>query len=237
MRGRVRLTTILRLLLLLSVAGSCFGFGRGPLDVALPEVPAPNGASWHWVSKHMAYNGLPMSIKMFEYAGTEEEVESFYRNYWRMEGHGQSSVKDFRVYKIMSYDLRGFYTTVQYRFENGFVKGKIVVTESPGKRLPDKKSELPVPPGGTIASKVQTRDNGKLSETLTIESHKRIEFNKGYYESQLDYLDWKLVYESDNGRASVVQHYQKGSELLQINIKKLTGIDNNRTQILVHWIK
>ncbi len=107
-----------------------FGLGLDPLDSDLPEVPAPGGASWYWVSKNMAYNGLPMSIKMFEFAGTADQVKSFYRNYWRMEGHGQTSEKDFGIYTILSQDLRGYYTTVQFRLENGFIKGKIVVSES-----------------------------------------------------------------------------------------------------------
>lgn len=212
-------------------------FGRDPLEVDLPDVPAPDGASWYWVSKNMAYNGLPMSIKMFEYAGLGREVDDFYKNYWRSSGHGQSKIKDFGLYRILSYDLRGMYTTVQYRLENGFIKGKIVVTESPGRRRSDKKSELPIPPAAEVASKVETRDGGQISETLTIESHKSVDFNKSYYENQLDFQDWKLVYQTGDPSESLIQHYQQGSQLLQITIKKITGIDKNRSQILIHWTK
>lgn len=214
-----------------------FGLGLDPLDSDLPEVPAPGGASWYWVSKNMAYNGLPMSIKMFEFAGTADQVKSFYRNYWRMEGHGQTSEKDFGIYTILSQDLRGYYTTVQFRLENGFIKGKIVVSESPGKRRSDKKSKLPVPPGAKIASKVESLDDGRRTETLTIESHKRLDFNRSYYENQMDFQGWKLVYQTGDSENSLVQHYQRSSELLQITIKKLTGIDRNRSHILIHWIK
>ena len=200
-------------------------------------MPAPNGASWHWVGQHMAYNDIPMSIKLFEYAGSEEAVETFYRDYWRLSGHGQLAVKNFGLYKILSHDLRGFYTTVQYRLENGFVKGKVVVTESLKRARSSRKSNLPVPPSAKIASKVETRDGAKRSETLTIESFKDIDFNKGYYENQLDSDGWHLVYQSGDDRHTLVQHYQKSSELLQITIKNLSGIDKNRTQILLHWVE
>ena len=219
------------------VAPCAFALGRDALNVDLPDVPAPNGATWYWVSKNMAYNGLPMSIKMFEFAGTEEQVKSFYRNYFRMEGHGQTSEKNFGLYTILSQDLRGYYVTVQYRLENGFMKGKIVASESPGKRLSDKKSQLQVPPGATIASKVESQDNGTRTETLTIESHKRVDFNRNYYENQLDFQDWKRVFQTGDGDNAIVQHYQRNSELLQITIKKLTGIDRNRSHILIHWTK
>ena len=214
-----------------------YALGWDPLDVDLPEVPAPDGASWYWVSKNMAYNGLPMSVKMFEFAGTADQVKSFYRNYWRMKGHGQTSEKDLGLYTILSQDLRGYYTTVQYRLENGFIKGKIVVTESPDRRRSDKKSKLPVPPGANVASKVESLDDGRRTETLTIESYKRVDFNRRYYENQMDFQGWKLVYQAGDGENSVVQHYQRSSELLQITIKKLTGIDRNRSHVLIHWIK
>lgn len=232
-----KLGTLSAFLVLWLAGAHAAAAGRDALDVDLPDVPAPNGATWYWVSKNMAYNGMPMSIKMFEFAGTEEQVKSFYRNHFRMEGHGQTSEKNFGLYTILSQDLRGYYTTIQYRLENGFIKGKVVVSESPGKRLSDKKSKLPVPPGATVASKVESQDNGTRTETLTIESHKRIDFNRSYYESQLDFQGWKKVYQTGDGENAIVQHYQRSSELLQITIKKLSGIDRNRSHILVHWTK
>lgn len=219
------------------VASNCLALRSDPLKTRLPNVPVPDAASWYWVGERMAYNGLPMSIKMFRYPGTEKSLQAFYRNYWRLQGHGQLVEKDFGAHKLMSYDLRGIYTSVQYRTSLAGVEGKLVVTESPGRRRPDRKSRLPVPPTAVIASKVETLDGSTRSETLTIESFKTLDFNKRYYENQLLFDQWKLVFTSGDGRQSSIQHYQKGADQLQITIKKLSGIDKNHSQILLHWIK
>lgn len=208
-----------------------------PLLVELPDVPAPPGSSWNWVSRQMSYNGLPMSIKMFEVLGQYRDVEQFYSNLWKTTGHGKTDARDFGVYRIMGYELRGIYVSVQFRQEDNWVRGKIVVSESPNKRRPNFKTKLPKPPSSTVASVVESLDRGKRAETVTIESNKSVAFNKQYYENQLRSREWSLVYASGDGKNGSVQHYQKGSEQLQITIKKLTGIDNNRSEILIHWIK
>ena len=72
--------------------------------------------------------------------------------------------------------------------------------------------------------------------SILLNSNKNIDFNKSYYENQLEFDDWHLIFESGNAQ-SLVQHYQKGSQLLQITIKMLNGIDKNRTQILLHLVR
>ncbi len=236
MQFKIRAIVRWFLFLMLLSSLSQQAFARDPLRVSLPVVPVPDGASWSWVGKKMAYNGMPTSIKIFEYRGNSEDVKSFYKDYWRSKGNGQTQEKDFGLNTILSHDLRGVYTTVQYRMESGLVKGKVVVTESPGRVTLTTKSEIPVPPGAEVASRVESMDGGRRTESVTLESHKSVNFNRGYYESQMDFDGWSLVYETETFDSSV-QHYQKGSDLLQVTVKEMNGIDVNRSLILVHWTK
>ncbi len=212
-------------------------FRRDALDVKLPDVPVPPGATWFWGGQHMSYNGIPMSIKIFEYFGDERDVVDFYNNLWKSSAHGHTSVKNYGLYRIMGYEARGFYISVQFRQEGSFVKGKITTTETPGKRRPSFKTRLPKPPSAEVVNVVENLDGGQRTETVTIHSNKPVSYNAQYYARELKRLGWALVYQKGDGRNTVINHYQKSSQLLQITIKKLTVNDTNRSHILIHWMK
>lgn len=214
-----------------------YSFLSDPLSVDLPDIEVIPGATWHWVGRQMSFNGMPMSVKMFEYAGEQSDVESFYAALWKKKGHGKIESKNYGLNRIMGFEHRGFYVSVQFLQEGFWTKGKIVVSESPGKRRKDLKTEMKTPPGSIVASIVGSLDAGKRAETVTIDSYKSVDFNARFYESQLDYDDWVLIYSNRGSSDSALMHYQRGGEQLQITIQKITGFDKNRSQILIHWIK
>jgi len=225
------------LLLFLSVVSSVYSKAYDPLGAKLPDIPVVPGATWQWVGTQMAMNGIPMSIKTFEYAGTERQLERFYISLWKSKGHGQYKAKDWGRYKIIGHELDGYYSTVQYRNENGFIKGKLVGTEVTTRHRNKHKSKVPSPPSSRILNIVESRDAGRTSETVTFDSNKGVDFNTRYYENQYENDSWRLVFSQDTPRQVSIRHFQKRGQLVQVTIKHLPGSPKNKTHIMVHWIK
>lgn len=225
------------IILILAFHSTASAGSRDPLLVKLPDLPAIPGATWSWVGARMAMNGVPMSIKTFEFLGTEQQIERFYSNLWSLKGHGQSVAKNFGRNRIIGYELDGFYSSVQYHQEGAFVQGKLVVTKIQTRAGVARKSKIRKPPSSKLISQVESLDGGQRTETVTFESNKTVDFNMRYYENQYENDGWKLAYAKSSAGVAVIRHYQRGSELMQVTIKQLAGRSKNRSQILVHWIK
>ena len=232
-RAACRLIVFALLSVLTSVS---YAATRDPLSISLPDLPAIPGASWSWVGAKMAMNGIPMSIKTFEYLGAEQEVERYYTDLWKLKGHGQSVAKNFGRNRIIGYELDGFYSSVQYHQEGAFVKGKLVVTKLQTGAGAAQKTRIPKPPSSKRMSRVESLDGGQRTETVTFESNKTVDFNMRYYENQYENDGWKMAYAKSSG-SSVMRHYQRNGELMQITIRRLSGDGRRRSHILVHWIK
>lgn len=211
--------------------------GRDPLSVKLPDLPIIPGASWQWVGKQMAIDGTPMSVKLFEYAGREEDVQRFYVKLWKSSGHGQYKAKNWGRTKLIGHELDGFYASVQYQQEGMFVKGKVVVTEVGGTYRKAAKTTVPKPPSATVISKLDSIDAGKRAETVTFDSNKTVDFNIRYYENQYENRGWSLIFVRDPSPETSIRHFQKDQEVVQVTVKRLKGSAKNRTHIVVHWMK
>ncbi len=226
------------LVVLLAVASSfTYAQAQDPLMVVLPDLPVIPGASWQWVGRQMAIDGTPMSVKMFEYAGPEADIEKFYVRLWKSSGHGQYKAKNWGREKLIGHELDGFYASVQYHKEGMFVKGKIVVTEVGGNYRRASKTSIPKPRSARLISKLDSIDAGKRAETVTFDSNKGVDFNMRYYENQYENRGWARILVRDPSQDVSIRHFQKGRELIQVTVKRLTGSDKNRTHIVVHWIK
>jgi len=212
------------------------GKARDPLQVQLPNLPVIPGASWTWVGQDMALNGVPMSIKTFEYRGTESELERFYISLWKSKGHGQYRAKDLGKYRIIGHELDGFYASVQYSQVGGLVKGKLVVTEVQTRTKRRYKVTVPQPPSSKLLSRIDSLDGNRRAETVTFESTKGVDFNSRYYENQLTRKDWLLVFQRTPSRNLSIRHYKKGSSLMQVTCKRLPGARKG-SHLIVHHIK
>lgn len=205
------------------------------LRIALPEVPVPEGASWRWVSNKMVYNGLAMTIKEFEFFGPGTDVERFYENYFASRGLGQHGKRELGPTTSLSFKQRGFFITVQFQEHGSWSKGKVVVSESPGTKRGSKRTGLPVPPGATVISVVESMDAGRHTESVTIEASRSVDFNLQFYDNQLRSRGFHRVFVNDGAsRNGVLAHYQKSASQLQITIKNPSGNDRGVTHILIH---
>lgn len=223
------------------IASVCFlisswAVAYDPLQENLPECPVVPGATWQWVGQKMVVNDLPMSVKIFEYAGTEEELVRFYTDYWRTSGHGTVKDNRFGETRVLSQQLGAYFSSVQFQSGGQKINGKIVVSLAPTETKHASKTSLPVPPGSTTASRVLSQDGALYSETLTLLVDRGVDFTWTYYQNQLVNAGWiKLKHDASEARIS--GHFQSERGVLQITIKPLPGNGRKRCQVLVHWMK
>ncbi|MVF12533.1 hypothetical protein FT643_10310 [Ketobacter sp. MCCC 1A13808] len=209
---------------------------RDPLEVDLPGLEVIPGAQWYWVGQHMALNNIPMSIRMFSYPGEKEKVEKFYLSRWQTKGHGKLSKRNVGDLKILTYELDGFLYSVQFAQKGSVVEGKLAVSPTPLHYTSNVKSILPLAPSSKVASKVESLENGRRTETLTIDSKLPWRQLETYYVNQFTNDDWVMSSRSEN-RVGSVTSFQRGGELLQLTIKGLQGRNSSFSQALLHWLK
>lgn len=195
------------------------------------------GASWYWVGRQMALDGVPMSIKVFTYPGKPEDVTQFYLSAWKGKGHGKFRNDSLGRRKILGFELDGFFYSVQFEAQGGQVQGKAVVTPTPTKYRKSRKTALPVPPRSSVASKVESFDVGRKEETLSIESRFDVSYVADFYADQLASDGWLLQSDRGNHIDSATLNFQRGAELLQLTASGLQQGNSKGCQVLIHWLK
>lgn len=228
----VRLELLILLLIPLAAVAGRFD----PLDLPLPDLEVIPGASSQWVGRQMAHNGMPMSVRLFEFRGMEVDVEKYYRSLFRVKGHGESQFRNLGEYRVIGYELRGYLYSVQYRQRGSVVEGKLIVSPTPDRYRSNRSTRLPIPPGCSVLNKVESLDYGKRSETVTINCHKSLDKLEYFYLTSLEGERWSLVRNRKTDLGSVLD-YQRGSETLQIIIKQYSQKNKRLVNILINWIK
>ena len=223
--------------LLIFVPGLATPSPKDPLNVELPELEVVSGANWYWVSQHMAVNNIPMSIKMFSYPGKPEDVRAFYSGVWKVKGHGTVTQKTIGDMSVLGYQLDGFQYSVQFSRQGEVVDGKIVVTPTPLNYRESKDTTLPLPPRAKVSSVVRSLDGGTVSESVTFETSLGVPHVVDFYMVQLRDDGWVQYSGSGDRTKGAVVSFQRGGELLQLNIKGLQGSNSSFSQVLINWVK
>ncbi|RLT97967.1 MAG: hypothetical protein D9N14_10035 [Ketobacter sp.] len=228
---------LMLLCLLLALPGQVAAGFRDPLSVELPELEVIEGAQWYWAGRRMAVNNVPMSIKLFSFPGTQEQVKAFYLGLWKTRGHGKLTQKAIGDMSILGYQLDGFQYSVQFSQQGEVVDGKIVVTPTPLNYEERRKTSLPLPPRSRISSVVESIESGQRSESVTFESSLDVPQVLDFYLTQLKNDQWVQYSGSGDGYGGAVVSFQRGGELLQLNIKGLQGANSTFSQVLINWVK
>lgn len=222
---------------LIFICSPAAGISVDPLSVKLPELEIVPGATWHWVGRQMALDGMPMSIKEFTYAGSPKEVTSFYLSLWKGMGNGKVRNDSLGRRAVLGYDLNGFFYSVQFESAGGVVRGKVVVTPTPTRYRKSRKTLLPLPARSEVLSKVESLDAGRREETLSIDSRFDVSYVADYYIDQLRSDGWQLQSDRGDRSSSATLNFQRGAELLQLTARGLQQGNSKGCQVLIHWIK
>lgn len=207
-----------------------------PLNLRYPDIPPPPGSDWVWVGRQMVVDGTPMSIKTFEYDGTEADLVTHFENYWKTLGHGAFKRNKLADKNFLVHETPDFYTTVQYQLIGKHISGSIAISLPKFEKVQLKKLPIKNPPGCKLVNRILSNDLGIYSESVTLLSNKGVRFNVSYYADQLLSSGWAKVGETCNATGCDTQ-YQSQVGQLQISIKDLPGNNGNLSRILFHLIK
>ena len=210
---------------------------RDPLDRVLPELEVISGARWFWAAQRMAYNSVPMTIKLFSFPGTTDQVKKYYQGLWKTKGHGKSHSRSAGDLIILSYELDGYLYTVQFSQKGKIVDGKIVVSLGSLNANSSTQTRFPIPPRTKVMSKIDAIDNGRRAETLDLDSRLQVAQIVDFYLSALERDQWQRYSTSGDGRNNAVLSFQRQGELLQLSINGLQGRNSKFSQVLIHWLK
>lgn len=177
-----------------------------------------------------------MSIKTFDFPGSEADMISHFENFWKTLGHGAYRRNKIGPKSFITHETSDFYTTVQYEVKNGLISGAITVSTPSLSKVKPGKLLVKTPPGAKIVSRIESNDLGLLSESITLLSTKSVKFNTNYYTNQLQNAGWVRV-NQHCGSTACESQYQSQFGQLQISIKDLPGNNGNSSRILFHLIK
>ena len=229
---------ILAVFLLLAISGSTFSaVSKDPLSVDLPDISMMPGMSWYLLGERMALNGVPIKIKQFSYAGGLDEVSTFFKDQFRTLGHGKLGENQLGDHTVISYQLSGYYYSVQFRQEGARVSGRATVTPSPLEFKASLKTQLPLPPRSSVISKVESLDAGRRAETLTVDSRMNVSYIADYYLQRFQADGWQPFSRSGDMETSAVLSFQRNGELIQLTIKGLQHSNSKHSQFLINWLK
>ena len=84
---------------------------------------------------------------------------------------------------------------------------------------------------------VQSLEMGKRSESVTLDTSLGVAQVLDFYRVQLQSEGWQQYSGSGDGVEGAVVSFQRGGELLQLNIKGLQGRNSSFSQVLINWVK
>lgn len=177
-----------------------------------------------------------MSIKNFQFRGTEADMISHFEGFWKTLSNGAYRRNKIGPKSLISYETSDYYTTVQYQEAGGVVTGSITVSVPLSQKRKPSKPYIKPPPGARIISQIESNDLGVYSETLTLISKRNVKFNSSYFANQLQSRGWLVISNSCAGK-SCNSHYQSEVGQLQISIKDLPGTNSNNSRILIHLMR
>lgn len=218
------------------VIASFGAMAADPLRIPFPDTPPPPGATWTWVGRQMVVDGFPMSIKNFQFRGSEADMISHFENFWKTLGHGAYRRNKIGPKLLISHETSDYYTTVQYQEVGGVITGSITVSVPLSQKRKSSKPYVRTPPGAKIISQIESNDLGVYSETVTLLSKRTVQFNSSYYANQLQNKGW-LIIDNRCNTESCDGHYQSEVGQLQISIKDLPGTNSNNSRILIHLMR
>ena len=226
------------LLLLIALLSPSF-ISANPLLQDLPAFPAPPNTQSSWIAKDIVVNNTPMSFKEFIYPGSAEQFEAYYKQQWPGPFFNKSYLGDET---LLGYFDKSYSYSVRFKERLGRLSGQMVVSKISTQAPQNLRTEFPLPLGSTIKQIIHARDSGRLSETISATNRLSINGNARYMQTELRSLGWVL---QKGGQPIDAIIHNKGLQLefskysasIQITLSIQQKLTDQRTQVLIHWIK
>ncbi len=213
-----------------------FNVGAGAGDTELPIIKLMPKMHAEWAGKQMIYNGVPMSIRTFSVDKPPEDVLRYYEREWQARHVGESVRTSQGEVEVLGFRVDDVYYSIQASAKDGGTSGALVVTGALENYEHSRKTEFPLPSNTQVVTRMEAYDRGKVSETITVTSERRVDALVDETLAVLAAQGWQIHSKtaSDDAQAQVYS-LQRGRELCQLTFVDQTT--ERATTLLVHWVK
>lgn len=202
-----------------------------------PEVPLPPHAKVEWVAQDMKVNGIPMRVMHFESTASRSEIVAYYTSHWSGAYPGKPSVQPLEEATVVGQVHGPYYMTVKVSDRpHDASEGLISVSQIAGNRVERSAGGLPLMPGATIVSVVESNDPGQRCRQLVVAQDAGVDSANSFYQTALEGAGWHLVQKSpaDAGNAGTLSVYHRDRSELSIGLSAAQG--RRGSTLVATWV-
>lgn len=194
---------------------------------ACRDLPLPVEATASIVAQEMVMNGVPMSIKELRSRQAPEQVQRFFREYWK--GQGQRVLENMinGWQTLATQDGPCFFTVQTKAGDKGGTYALLGVTRSPDGPSRTPGSGFPMMSSSRVFNDLAHKDGPKTARTLLLDNEFSPESNAVFYRNTLSAQGWENMIDrkvnTERGR-SHVQVWQRKTEELSLTIGQSDGV-------------
>ena len=206
-----------------------------PLAVELPEVPVMPGMETRWIGERMAWNGLPLSARLFRTPEAPQAVLAWYERAWSRRGRGEVVRDRQGPWRVIGYRDGEHWLTVRVRAaRGGGSEGVLAASLRPDRVRPRREAGLPLPPGVRVLHVLESLDGTRRARSVTLRSPYAPEATLARIRSRLGEAGWRAVPDSlAQARGGVQQSFQRDAALCQVSVTA----DGRGSLALVHVVR
>lgn len=216
------------------------GASHAQTSTPWPEVPLPPHAKVEWVAQDMKVNGIPMRVMHFDSTASRSEIVAYYTSHWSGAYPGKPSVQPLGEATVVGQVHGPYYMTVKVSDRpHDASEGLISVSQIVGSRVERSAGGLPLMPGATIVSVVESNDPGKRCRQLVIAQDAGVDSANSFYRAALEGAGWHLVQMSpadagNAGRAGTLSVYHRDRSELSIGLSAAQG--RRGSTLVATWV-
>jgi len=232
---KTRTVLAIALVLGLGAAGGAGAAPRDPLAVALPQMRVMPGMETRWIAARMAWNGLPMSVRLFRTTASPQAVLAWYERLWSRRGQGEVVRRRQGPWRVIGHRDERHYRTVRVRAVPGGAEGLLTISPRPERVRPLRRVEgLPLPGDLRVLHRIDSLDGTRRAWSYTLASPYGAEATLRRIRDGLVRAGWVEQPESlVRHRATVQQAFQREAWLCQVSVRPAT----KGSLVLVHLVQ
>ena len=190
-----------------------------PLAVELPVMRVMPGMETRWIAERMAWNGLPMSARLFRTDAPAQAVLAWYERLWSRLGRGEVVRQRQGPWRVIGHRDGRHYRTVRVRDTARGAEGVLTVSLRPDVVRPSRAPGIPLPAGLRVLHRLDSLDGPRRAWSLTLQSPYGAEATLERIRARLAGAGWTVQPHSlARARGAVQQAFQRGRSLCQVSV-------------------
>jgi len=200
-----------------------------------PDIASPPKAKVQWVGDRMRIDGVPTRILQFQSSVSRTEVVEYYRAYWSGGYPTKPSVSPLGAATVVGQRHGPFFMTVKVEDAGGGTsRGLISVAEVAGVEVKRDPGIVPVMPGATVVSVVESDDPGKHSRNVTLIGPQAVTSAIQFYTAEFANAGWHQIQGAGAAGAGSFFVFAKDGSEMQVSV--VMGKDKRGSCVMANLV-